>query len=112
MANCQNNFNMFTEEKDFLPEQKLWRAVLCQALYDALSNFRNQMITDEDKEDAKFWFRDKPKNFYTVCRNAGFDPNYVHEKVKKLMNLKSLDKLGIVWNHERKNKIYNNMEYK
>ena len=112
MANYQNNFNMFEEEGTFLPEQKLWRGVLCQALYDALSDFRNQMITDEDKQDAKYWFRDKPKDFYVVCRNAGFDPNYVHEKVKKLMNLKALNKLGIVWNHERKNKIYKTVEYK
>ena len=41
MANYQNNFNIFKEEEDFLPEQKLWRGVLCQALYDALSDFRN-----------------------------------------------------------------------
>jgi hypothetical protein len=35
MANYQNNINMFPEERDIIPEQKLWRAVLCQALYDA-----------------------------------------------------------------------------
>jgi hypothetical protein len=28
------------------------------------------------------------------------------------MNLKRLNKLGIVWNYERKNKQYTNMEYK
>jgi hypothetical protein len=112
MANYQSSFNMFEEEKDFLPEQKLWRGVLCQALYDALSDFRNQMITDEDKQDAKYWFRDKPKDFYVVCRNAGFDPGYVHDKVKKLLNLKALNKLGIVWNYERKNKNNTNIEYK
>jgi hypothetical protein len=33
-------------------------------------------------------------------------------KVKKLMNLKKLNKLGIVWNYERKNKNYRNMEYR
>lgn len=112
MANYQNNFNMFEEEKNVLPEQKLWRAVLCQALYDALSDFKNQMLIEDDRQDARYWFRDKPKCFYEVCRNAGFDPNYVHQKVKKLMNLKNLNKLGIVWNYERKNKNYRNMEYK
>jgi hypothetical protein len=112
MANSQNNLDMFPEERDILPEQKLWRAVLCQALYDALSDFRNQLLIDDDKQDAEYWFRDKPRSFYEVCRNAGFDPGYVHDKVKSLMNLKKLNKLGIVWNYERKNKNYRNMEYK
>ena len=112
MANYQNNFNMFEEEKNVLPEQKLWRAVLCQALYDALSDFKNQMLIEDDRQDARYWFRDKPKCFHEVCRNAGFDPNYVHQKVKKLMNLKNLNKLGIVWNYERKNKNYREEEYK
>ena len=112
MANYQNNFNMFEEEKNVLPEQKLWRAVLCQALYDALSDFKNQMLIEDDRQDARYWFRDKPKCFHEVCRNAGFDPNYVHQKVKKLMNLKNLNKLGIVWNYERKNKDYRKEEYK
>jgi hypothetical protein len=112
MANYQNNLNMFEEEKNILPEQKLWRAVLCQALYDALSDFKNQMLIEDDRQDARYWFRDKPKCFHEVCRNAGFDPNYVHQKVKKLMNLKNLNKLGIVWNYERKNKNYRGEEYK
>jgi hypothetical protein len=112
MANYQNNFNMFEEEKNVLPEQKLWRAVLCQALYDALSDFKNQMLIEDDRQDARYWFRDKPRSFHEVCRNAGFDPNYVHQKVKKLMNLKNLNKLGIVWNYERKNKDYRKEEYK
>jgi hypothetical protein len=112
MANYQNNLNMFEEEKNILPEQKLWRAVLCQALYDALSDFKNQMLIEDDRQDARYWFRDKPRSFHEVCRNAGFDPNYVHQKVKKLMNLKNLNKLGIVWNYERKNKDYRKEEYK
>lgn len=112
MANYQNNLNMFEEEKNILPEQKLWRAVLCQALYDALSDFKNQMLIEDDRQDARYWFKDKPRSFYEVCRNAGFDPNYIHEKVKKLMNLKNLNKLGIVWNYERKNKSYRGGEYK
>jgi len=112
MASYQNNLNMFAEEQDFLPEQKLWRAVLCQALYDALSDFDNQMLIEDDRQDARYWFRDKPRSFHEVCRNAGFDPNYVHKKVKELMNLKQLNKLGIVWNYKRKNKEYKNMEYK
>jgi hypothetical protein len=112
MANSQNNLNMFPEEKDLLPEQKLWRAVLCQALYDALSDFKNQMLIEDYRQDAEYWFKDKPRSFYEVCRNAGFDPMYIHEKVKSLLNLKKLDKLGIVWNYERKNKNYKNMEYK
>jgi hypothetical protein len=67
-----------------------------------LSDFKNQLLIDDDRQDAEYWFRDKPRSFHEVCRNAGFDPGYVHDKVKKLINLKKLDKLGIVWNYERK----------
>jgi hypothetical protein len=105
MASSQNNLNMFPEEQDLLPEQKLWRAVLCQALYDALSDFKNQMLIEDDRQDAEYWFKDKPRSFYEVCRNAGFDPNYIHEKVKELMNLKELFKYGTSDNIETKNNI-------
>ena len=53
---------MFPEEQDLLPEQKLWRAVLCQALYDALSDFKNQMLIEDGMSTAiknpEMWIRD------------------------------------------------------
>jgi len=105
----QSNLNVLIEDPHLIPEQKLWKAVLCQMLYDALSNFENKAMSFHEKEAAENWFLNKSKDFFDVCNYAGFDPMYIHEKVKKLLNLKKLKKLGIVWNHTRKAKHENNM---
>jgi hypothetical protein len=105
----QSNLNVQIESSDLIPEQKLWKAVLCQMLYDALSDFENKAMSFHEKKLAENWFLNKSKDFFDVCNNAGFDPMYIHEKVKKLLNLKRLKKLGIVWNHTRKAKHDNNM---
>ena len=97
------------EDKQLLPEQKLWRAVLCQILYDALSDFENKCISKNEKESAERWLTFKTKDFVDVCENAGFDPDYIQQKTKALLNLKKLKKLGIVWNHTRKDKYENNL---
>ena len=105
----QSNLNVQMEDRDIIPEQKLWRAVLCQMLYDALSSFENKVMSPHEKKLAENWFLNKSKDFYDVCNHAGFDPMYIHEKVKKLLNLKKLKQLGIVWNHTRKIRYENNL---
>lgn len=105
----QSNLNVQVESSDLIPEQKLWRAVLCQMLYDALSSFENKAMSIHEKKSAENWFINKSKDFFDVCNNAGFEPMYIHEKVKKLLNLKKLEKLGIVWNHTRKTRYESNL---
>jgi hypothetical protein len=105
----QSNLNVLMENKDIIPEQKLWRAVLCQMLYDALSSFENKAMNKNEKEAAERWFIYKTKDFVDVCTHAGFDPDYILGKSKKLVNLKKLKQLGIIWNHERKTKYEDNM---
>jgi hypothetical protein len=78
-------------------------------LYDALSNFENKLTNKHEKEAARFWLTHKTKDFVDVCTHAGFDPDYILNKSRKLINLKDLKELGIVWNHERRNKNENNM---
>jgi hypothetical protein len=109
MVKCPSNLNVLVESGDLIPEQKLWRAVLCQMLYDALSSFENKVMSPHEKKLAENWFLNKSKDFYDVCNHAGFDPMYIHEKVKKLLNLKKLKQLGIVWNHTRKTRYENNL---
>ena len=105
----QSNLNVQMEDRDIIPEQKLWRAVLCQMLYDALSSFENKAMNKNEKEAAERWFIYKTKDFVDVCTHAGFDADYIYEKVNKLLNLKRLKRLGIVWNHTRKPKYENNL---
>ena len=97
------------EDKPLPSEQRLWKAVLCQMLYDALSDFENKAMSKNEKDAAERWFIYKTKDFVDVCTYAGFDPDYIHNKVNKLLNLKKLKRLGIVWNHTRKAKHENNM---
>lgn len=69
------------------PELKLWRAVLSAAAEDAVlekdlykeSDFQyvNEKQTDRD------YFLKPTRALYTVCRNAGYDPEYVIRKMRK-----------------------------
>jgi len=109
MVKCLSNLNVHMEDKPLPSEQRLWKAVLCQMLYDALSDFENKAMSKNEKDAAERWFIYKTKDFVDVCIYAGFDPDYIHNKVNKLLNLKKLKRLGIVWNHNRKAKHENNM---
>ena len=105
----QSNLNVSIEDRKATPEQRLWKAVLAQMLYDALSNFNNKLTNSDDKKAAEFWLTHKTKDLVDVCTHAGFDADYVISKSKKLINLKNLKRLGIVWNHGRKTKYESNM---
>lgn len=68
-------------------ELSLWKAVLTQALMDAK--------TTSQRGDVSKWRRDaiaflteplSRKDFDTVCVNAGFDPDYVKNKVDRALS--------------------------
>jgi hypothetical protein len=103
MGNYQSNT---FEERQISPEQRLWQAVLGQAMYDLLSEYQNNYVEDGDRFLAECWVSSKHKDFVDVCRNAGFEPDYIFNKVQKLVAIKKLKKLGIVWNYKkRKEKV-------
>jgi hypothetical protein len=97
-----SNINIQLEEQVKSPEQRLWRAVLAQAMYDLLSETRD-LDDDGHRMLAECWISHKHKNFIDVCRNAGFDPNYVFDKAQRLLKLRKLRKSGVVWNHRKIN---------
>ena len=94
--------NSITQENKILPEQRLWQAVLGQAMYDLLSDYKNNYVKSGDRFLAECWTSHKHKDFVDVCRFAGFDPDYIFNKLQKLLRIKKLKKLGIVWNYKRR----------
>ena len=62
-------------------EQKLWVAVLDEALKDALSG-----ETPSKKETARRWFREGGHHFQLVCDLANFDANFVRRKILSIID--------------------------
>ena len=82
------------DERPATPEQKLWRAVLAQAVQDAFGICTIAMSKDEYRE-SKWWGRIYNQDFIELCEFAGFDPQRTFEKLKRY----DLIKKGIVWNY-------------
>ena len=70
------------------PEQKLWRAVLNQALVDAFE-VNTIWICDYEKRDVDNFFRLRTQEFDDICDNAGLDPTRLWRKVQRLKGIKA-----------------------
>ena len=70
------------------PEQRLFIAVLSQAVHDAFS----QHVPTFEKERAQTWLMSNSYDFKTICECAGRSSRYVLEKIRR----KILEKNG--WN--------------
>lgn len=64
-------------------EQAVWRAVIVQAVTDALSRSKKREMI-RHKREALAWLTGFSRDFRTVCEHAGFDPTYIREKVRDL----------------------------
>jgi hypothetical protein len=109
MANYQNRTTEPAQGKE-QPEKKLWKAVLNQVFQDAFEYSGNKREEGE-KKHALDYLKTMHEDYYMVCEYAGFDPNYVHTKVKKkktcklqTSNMYQLKKSGLVWNFNNKEK--------
>ena len=73
-----------TEQK--LPEEKLWYAVIVQALTDAAysGNRRDPLYA---KREAIEWMTTQGKDFKLVFHFAGYEYEYAVRKVRKLLTL-------------------------
>ena len=69
-------------------EQRLWRAVLNQALSDAFE-VNTIAICDHEKKDVENFFRVRSKQFDEICDNAGLDPTRLWRKVQRLKGVKA-----------------------
>ena len=61
------------------PEQRLWQAVLGQAIRDAIMEDPQTLKSTMAKKSARFWFDSADRNFRWVCEMAGMDPDAVSE---------------------------------
>lgn len=59
-----------------IPEQRIWQAVIIQALMDASANGKRAEI-QKAKREARSWLEDESADFHLVCENAGLHPSYV-----------------------------------
>ena len=80
MARSQNNIE--ANEKPLIPEQKLWKAVLLQAIEDAFGQNQSQ-VSRFERRVARDWMKDFNIDFALVCENAGFNPKQAFYKFKK-----------------------------
>ena len=79
---------VLVEEDHPNPEQKLWRAVLNQALLDAFG-INTIWICDHEKRDVDNFFRTRTKEFDDLCDNAGMDPTRLWRKIQRLKGVQA-----------------------
>lgn len=64
--------------------QRVWQAVIVQALQDATSQSYKSEARYE-KRKAKQWLLGGSNDFTIVCENAGYDPVYIRNEVTKFL---------------------------
>lgn len=74
------------ETRTLTPEQKLWRAVLGQIVYDAFGDISENDRLMFVRRDAQGYLSRLHKDYAQVCEWAGFDPRYIQRKVKEQFN--------------------------
>ncbi len=82
-------------EDPFNPERSLWRNVLIVALEDAIGKgWRDYGITRAFRaERAQAYFLEPNRDFALVCQYAGFDHEYIRNKVKKFIKEKKIEQM-------------------
>ena len=86
LKNLMVNYQRLKTSDDYTqsdPELKLWRAVLGLAADDAI---KDKYKFEENKnmiDQARSWFLQPTKNFFTVCYYAGYDPGYIKYKMRR-----------------------------
>jgi len=106
MANSANSNAIQLESKEtkLSPEQKLWRAVMATAIYDALhtpnhtKKGKYKVFTERyDIQDARTWFKNRDGNFETACEALDLDADKVHkqmvQKIKQVRFIERINKL-------------------
>ena len=81
MADLANS-SIFQEFKK-TPEERLWKAVLSQGVYEACSKKAQALpLTYGEMRSALEWVDLGNRDFVQVCMYAGYDPGYIFRKAK------------------------------
>jgi len=83
-------------DKVDLPEKDLWIAVLTRAVLDACkgpprldltrrANISHQNHYTYDRDQARHFFLKGGEHFNHICEMAGRDPNYVQQRIRKII---------------------------
>ena len=84
MGRSNNSFNAWVSQANIpgkrvlMPEEKLFIAVLSQAVHDAFSTHVGRL----ERDAARAFFMNNSRRFRDICELAGREPQYVHEKVR------------------------------
>ena len=84
MSRSVNSFNEWAKttfylEQNKTPEEKLFTAILSQAVRDAVSTH----VDPFDRRAAQHFLTDNQQPFRVICEGAGRDPEYIRRKVKE-----------------------------
>ena len=104
MGRANNSFNNWvghaeetmSDDRVTLPEKDLWVAVLCRAALDACggpprldltkqANVSHQNHYDHNRDQARHFFIDGGSHFKIICELAGRNPNYVQQRIRKII---------------------------
>ena len=74
------------------PEEKLWKAVLYQGVFESLTFGYNALpLTDAEKRERSSWLKLNNPDFLEVCENAGYSARYVYNKIRKVIKNNELE---------------------
>jgi len=96
MAKFQQKYETLNEDRVTLPEKDLWVAVLTRAVLDACkgppdldmtrrANICHKSHWNYNRHQARHFFVQGGSHFRHICEMAGRNPNYVQEKIKKIL---------------------------
>ena len=94
MGRSKNNFTSWVSNPHTIggrnspPEERLFVAVLSQAIHDAFSKH----VSSLERVKAQSWLMSNSRDFRSICEHAGRNSGYVLEKIRH----KILEKNG--WN--------------
>jgi hypothetical protein len=79
-------------DKNLTPEEKLWKAVLYQGVFEALSFRYNALpLTDTERKETRKWINLDNEDFKEVCNNAGYHPRYIYNRIRKVLENNELE---------------------